>query len=713
MPARIRFRGKPRGDGGASRIVHIRPTRYPDSPEPEAFVGWVPQWPPPSPPRARITGAGRACAGSRGRDHPGWRIDPSADGRGAPAPPRERAFPHWLWIFVVLAILNIWLVSTFSTHPKRVEIPYEPTFIAQVEAGNVSEVNFAGDAISGTFAKGVAYPSGTTDTHTEFSTRQPPQPGDPTLLPLLREKGVTVTAQPEPGTPFLLTVLLSFGPAIVIVLLFVWIMRRSAGAASGALGLGKSRARKYEGAERVTFDDVAGIDEAKAELTQIVDFLKEPDRFRSLGAHIPRGVLLAGPPGTGKTLLARAIAGEAGVPFFSMSASEFIEMIVGVGASRVRDLFAQAKAAAPAIIFIDELDAIGRSRAAAVNFGGGADEREQTLNQILTEMDGFDPSTGVIVLGATNRPDILDPALLRAGRFDRRVAVQPPDRAGRLAILRVHTRSIPLADDADLEALAGATPGMVGADLASLANEAALLAAAHGHTAVGMRDFDDALAKTLLGSERRLVMSAHDRERTAHHEAGHALVGMLSPHADPVRRISIIPRGTALGVTYAAPDADRYSYTREELLTKIRVALGGRAAELLVYGDVTTGAESDIEQLTVIARQMVGRWGMSDAVGAVALIPSDSRAMILPGAAEASPDSQRLVDAEVRRIVDRAHDEVTALLADHVDQLESLTAALLEAETLDEAQAYAAAGLPPRAAPVADAPVSGPAGPPR
>ena len=634
------------------------------------------------------------------RDHPGWRVDPPNDERRAPEPPPGRSLPRWLWLFVLLAIVNIWIVSTISAGPERVRIPYEPTFIEQVGAGNVSEVNFAGDAITGTFKKGVRYPASATKSHSEFSTRQPPPPGDATLLPLLHEKGVTVTAKEEAQTPVLLTLLLSFGPAILIVGLFIWLMRRSGGATAGALGLGKSRARRYEGSgQRITFEDVAGIDEAKAELTQIVDFLKEPERFRKLGAHIPRGVLLTGPPGTGKTLLARAIAGQAGVPFFSMSASEFIEMIVGVGASRVRDLFAQAKAAAPAIIFIDELDAIGRSRAAAVSFGGGADEREQTLNQILTEMDGFDPSTGVIVLGATNRPDILDPALLRAGRFDRRVAVQPPDKAGRIAILKVHTRGIPLAGDADLEALAGATPGMVGADLASLANEAALLAATRGHETVQMRDFDDALAKTLLGTERRLVMTEHDRERTAHHEAGHALVGMLSRHADPVRRISIIPRGTALGVTYAAPDADRYSYTREELLTKIRVALGGRAAEQLVYGEVTTGAESDIEQLTVIARQMVGRWGMSDAVGAIAVIPSDSRAMMLPGVAEASPESQQLVDAEVRRIVDQAQREATALLAEHRDQLESLTSALLEAETLDEAQAYAAAGLDRRPAP--------------
>ena len=654
--------------------------------------------------------------GDARRDHPGWRVSPSADGRGAPEPPRARFSPRLIWLFALIVILDIWIVSSLSGGPERVSVPYAPTFIEQVEAGNVSEVDFSGDAITGTFTKAVRYPSSAKDARTEFSTRQPPAPGDPALIPLLREKGVTVTAHGEATTPLLVTLLLSFGPALLIVGLFVWLMRRSAGAASGALGLGKSRARRYApSGPRVTFDDVAGIDEATRELTQIVDFLKEPERFRRLGAHIPRGVLLTGPPGTGKTLLARAIAGEAGVPFFSMSASEFIEMIVGVGASRVRDLFAQAKAAAPAIIFIDELDAIGRSRAAAVSFGGGADEREQTLNQILTEMDGFDPSTGVIVLGATNRPDILDPALLRAGRFDRRIAVQPPDRAGRLAILTVHTRGIPLAADADLEALAGATPGMVGADLASLANEAALLAATRGHEAVRMSDFDDALAKTLLGTERRLVMSARDRERTAHHEAGHALVGMLSPHADPVRRISIIPRGTALGVTYAAPDADRYSYTREELLTKIRVALGGRAAEQLVYGEVTTGAESDIEQLTVIARQMVGRWGMSDAVGAVAVIPADSRAMTMPGVAETSPESRRLVDEEVRAIVEQAQREATELLAEHRDQLESLTRALLEAETLDEARAYAAAGLerhPPDAtaegAPSAAAPVTTP-----
>src|SRR5262249_17839227 len=344
----------------------------------------------------------------------------------------------------------------------------------------------------------------------------------------------------------------------------------------------------------VTFADVAGIDEAKEELSEVVDFLRNPDRYRKLGGRIPHGVLLSGPPGTGKTLLARAVAGEANAPFFSMAASEFVEAIVGVGASRVRDLFAQAKATPPAIVFIDELDAIGRSRTSGIaGFSGGNGEREQTLNQILTEMDGFDSSTGVIVIAATNRPDVLDSALLRPGRFDRRVAVQPPDRNGRAAILEVHTRGVPLGDDVDLGAIAATTPGMVGADLANLVNEAALLAARRNHDRVQMADFTDALEKIVLGAERKVMMSQDDRRRTAYHESGHAIVGMLTPGADPVRKISIIPRGQALGVTFSAPDADRFNYSEEELLAKIKVALGGRAAEEVVFGDLTTGAESD------------------------------------------------------------------------------------------------------------------------
>jgi cell division protease FtsH len=442
----------------------------------------------------------------------------------------------------------------------------------------------------------------------------------------------------------------------------------------------------------VTFDDVAGIDEAKAELTEIVDFLRDPAPYERLGGRVPHGVLLSGPPGTGKTLLARAVAGEAHAAFFSIAASEFIEAIVGVGASRVRDLFAKAKEAAPAIIFIDELDAIGRTRQGSISVGSN-DEREQTLDQILTEMDGFDSNEAVVVLGATNRPEILDQALLRPGRFDRRVTVQPPDRVGRRKILEVHTRSLPLADDVDLDALASTTPGMVGADLANLCNEAALLAARRQHDKVHMSDFTDSLEKILLGAPRGIVLSPADRERTAYHESGHAIVGMLTPDADPVRKVSIIPRGMALGVTLSTPDADRVSYSREDLEAKINVALGGRVAEEVVYGKITTGAESDLQQLTQIARQMVGRWGMSEKVGPVTVLPSNGDGPLLPGASETSPQTQYLIDEEVRRLVDEAHEEVTQLLAEHRDQLESLARALLAAETLDAADAYRAAGV--------------------
>ncbi len=373
---------------------------------------------------------------------------------------------------------------------------------------------------------------------------------------------------------------------------------------------GRSRAKRVESeTQTVNFEDVAGIDEAENELVEVVDFLRNPQKYAKLGARIPRGVLLSGPPGTGKTLLARAVAGEAGVPFFSASASEFIEAIVGIGASRVRDLFEQAKQAAPAIIFIDELDAIGRSRGGGGGSLGGHDEREQTLNQILTEMDGFDPAAGVIVLGATNRPDVLDPALLRPGRFDRRVTVQPPDSVGRELILRVHTRSVPLDDAVDLKQIASTTPGMVGADLANLVNEAALLAARRGHDKVARTDFTDALEKIVLGAERKIVLGEDDRRRIAYHEGGHAIVGMLTPGADPVRKVSIIPRGMALGVTLSTPDDDRFNLSEEELRAKIRVSLGGRVAEELVFGDITTGAESDIQQVTGIARGMVAALG--------------------------------------------------------------------------------------------------------
>ena len=495
--------------------------------------------------------------------------------------------------------------------------------------------------------------------------------------------------------PWWETLLVDFLPTLVFFGLLIWLMRRGTNMQNVLGSFGRSSARRYQPTgDQVTFADVAGVDEAKDELVEVVDYLRHPDKYRRLGGRVPHGVLLTGPPGTGKTLLARAVAGEASVPFFSMSASEFVEAIVGVGAARVRDLFASAKAAAPSIVFIDELDAIGRSRTTGVaGYSGGNDEREQTLNQILTEMDGFDSSTSVIVIGATNRPDVLDQALLRPGRFDRRVAVQPPDRTGREAILTVHTRGVPLAPGVDLGRIAATTPGMVGADLANLVNEAALLAARRNHGLVTESDFTDALERILLGAERHIVLDPEDRRRTAYHESGHALVGMLTKGADPVRKISIIPRGMALGVTFSAPDDDRYNYDEAELRAKIMVALGGRVAEEVVYRDATTGAESDLQQLTQIARHMVGRWGMSSAVGPVTVIPSDAQGPLLPGAAEVSEDTQRVIDAEVRKIAEDAHRDVKSLLEANRGRLDSLAAALLEHETLDEEDAYAAAGV--------------------
>ncbi len=599
---------------------------------------------------------------------------------------------------VALLALNFWISSNALSPATRVKVPYNPTFLQEVRDGNVKEISSTGASIQGEFKSDVTYPArGEKDSVTskEFSTEVPLFADSDQLDRLLQDNDVVINAKaPDDGPGLLVQILLGFGPVILIILLFVMLSRRMAGAGGGMMSFGRSRARRSEGGDtRVTFRDVAGIDEAENELHEIVDFLKTPQKYQRLGGKIPKGVLLSGQPGTGKTLLARAVAGEAGVPFFSMSASEFVEMIVGVGASRVRDLFRQAKDAAPAIIFIDELDAIGRARGGGRGSFGGNDEREQTLNQILTEMDGFEPSTAVIVIAATNRPEILDQALLRPGRFDRRVTVAAPDRNGRLHILRVHTRSVPLDSDVDLEAIASTTPGMVGADLANLVNEAALLAARRGHTKVSGADFTDALEKVVLGAERKVMMSDDDRRRTAYHEAGHAVVGMLTAGADPVRKVSIIPRGQALGVTFSSPDADKYNYDERYLLGKIKVALGGRVAEEVVFGDITTGAESDIQQLTGIARQMVGRWGMSPAIGPIAVLASEGNGMLLPGVQETSESTQRLVDEEVRRIVDSAHHEVTRLLRDYRENLDSLVAELLERETLDEADAYEAARL--------------------
>ncbi len=633
-------------------------------------------------------------------------MTPAPDGRGGQQPGQPRPNGrNYRWIVGLLVVgllaLNFWISSQALKPNARVQIPYSPTFLSQVSNNNVSDISSTGDSIQGTFKSAVKYPSDSSSAEatTSFSTEVPSFADNQQLLNSLENHHVTINAHPvDNGPSFLEELVVGFGPTLLILLLVVFALRRAAGAAGGAGGLmsfGRSRARRVEaGTESVTFMDVAGIDEAKEELTEIVDFLRNPDKYLRLGGRIPRGVLLSGLPGTGKTLLARAVAGEASVPFFQMSASEFVEMIVGVGASRVRDLFQQAKTAAPAIIFIDELDAIGRSRASGgPNISGGHDEREQTLNQILTEMDGFDPRTGVIVLGATNRPEILDPALLRPGRFDRRVVVSPPDRAGREAILRVHTRSVPLSPEVDLGSLAASTPGMVGADLANLVNEAALLAARRNHTKVNREDLSDSLERIVLGAERKVMISEEDRRRTAYHEAGHAIVGMLTPGADPVRKVSIIPRGQALGVTFSAPDADRFNFDERHLVAQIKVALGGRVAEELVFGDLTTGAESDIQQLTRIARHMVGRWGMSRAIGPIAVLPADGMGPLLPGVSETSEATQRVIDEEVRRIVESAHQEVTELLRTHRPNLDHLVGALLSQETLDEPDAYAAAGL--------------------
>jgi cell division protease FtsH len=608
----------------------------------------------------------------------------------------SRVVRRYLVVVAVLLVLNWLIAGALVGSPPRPTIAYSPQFLEQVKAGNVSEIASTDTgAIQGVFRKPERV-TGASQPVKDFQTQVPSFADDQALSADLAEGAVTVNARPPDNGPgLLLSLLLGFGPVLLLIGAFVWISRR-AGSLMDSNPLSaftRSRARRVEGhATRTTLADVAGIDEAKDELAEIVDYLRRPERYRRLGGRVPRGVLLSGAPGTGKTLLARAVAGEARVPFFSMSASEFVEMIVGVGASRVRDLFEQAKATAPAIVFIDELDAIGRARMAGA-FPGGNDEREQTLNQILTEMDGFEPGTGVVVLGATNRAEILDSALLRPGRFDRRIAVQPPDSAGRRQILGVHTRSLPLAADVDLEALAAATTGMVGADLANLANEAALLATRRDHENVQQQDFTDALERVILGAARKVVLSAADRRRTAYHEAGHALVGMLTPGADPVRKISIIPRGHALGVTHAAPDADRFNYDERELLARIRVAIAGRAAEETVFGDRTTGAESDLTQLTEVAHAMVARWGMSDELGPVAL--PDAEPLMAPGVPAVSETTHREIDREVRRIVAASRDDAMRLLRDERPRLDRLAEALLEHETLDQAAAYRAAGLEP------------------
>ncbi len=631
------------------------------------------------------------------REHP-WRVE----GQPAPTPGSggRRRLPGWIWLLLAVLLALNWIIgSQLTSGPKATDVSYS-FFYAQVRADNVKAITSTNDQITGTFASPVGYPPGAKQPTrvTSFTTQRPTFANDKLVSQLLA-KGVTVNAQPQQGSSLWVTVLVGFGPTLLLIGLLVWFLRRAA-SMSGAGGLsllGRSRARLYapEAGPRTTFADVAGIDEVRSEVMEVVDFLRNPERYRRLGASIPKGVLLTGAPGTGKTLLARAVAGEANVPFLHLSASEFIEMIVGVGASRVRDLFDQAKKAAPSIIFIDELDAVGRARGGGVTLSGH-DEREQTLNQILTEMDGFTGNEGVVVLAATNRPEILDPALLRAGRFDRRVVVNPPDQAGRAQILAVHTRQVPLADDVDLTALASATPGMVGADLKTLANEAALLAARRRHDKVGMNDFTDALERLVLGTARHLMLSPEEKERTAYHESGHALLGMITPGADRVRKVSIIPRGRSLGVTFQSPEIEKHGYSGSYLRGRIIGALGGRATEELVYGDVSTGGESDLDNVTALARQMVGRWGMSERIGPVAVLPPAGQEQSPFDATGPSPATRELVDEEVRRIIDECYTDALRILGEHRDNLERLAQRLLAEETLNEQDAYAAAGLGPQ-----------------
>ena len=561
-------------------------------------------------------------------------------------------------------------------------------FKAQVLANNVAEVFARGDSIQGSLKKDAPRPDDKDQSYRQFTTERPTFASDD-LLNELTSGQSTVRATPLVQQRGVLTnLLISMAPFLLLVLFYVWMARRQKAAMGGGLFGGAPRKPVDRESVRVNFDDVAGIDEVEAEINEVVDFLRNPEKYRKLGARAPRGVLLTGAPGTGKTLLARATAGEANVPFFSASASEFIEMIVGVGASRVRELFAEARKVAPAIIFIDEIDTIGRARGGARSIGGH-DEREQTLNQILTEMDGFTGSEGVVVLAATNRPDVLDPALLRPGRFDRTIIVHPPDRKGRADILRVHTRKVPLSSDVDLEGLAASTPGMTGADLANLVNEAALLAARNGAVSVSHRNLTDSLEKVQLGTARNVVIPELERRRTAYHEAGHALLGMLQPGADPVRKVSIIPRGRALGVTLSTPESDRYGYDANYLHGRIIGALGGMAAEQEVFSVVTTGAESDLETVTRIARSMVGRWGMSDRIGRLAVLPSEGD----PRMAGISDATLGAVDEEVRRISDECYAEARRLLRENREKLDRIVEALLARETLDEAEVYAAAGI--------------------
>jgi cell division protease FtsH len=580
-----------------------------------------------------------------------------------------------LWVIVALllvALFNLFQPSSSGQRGSQ-QVAYSD-FLNEVAAGHVRDVVIQGRTVTGQLSDGRTF-----QTYT---------PEDPNLVNRLTEKGVRVVARPEDSdvNP-LFHYLLSWFPMLLLIGVWVFFMRQMQSGGGRAMGFGKSRARLLtEKQGRVTFDDVAGIDEAKAELEEIVEFLRDPQKFQRLGGKIPKGCLLVGPPGTGKTLLARAIAGEANVPFFTISGSDFVEMFVGVGASRVRDMFEQGKKNAPCIIFIDEIDAVGRHRGAGL--GGGNDEREQTLNQMLVEMDGFESNEGVILIAATNRPDVLDPALLRPGRFDRQVVVPNPDVNGREKILRVHMRKVPLASDVDPKVIARGTPGFSGADLANLVNEAALLAARTGRRTVGMHEFEQAKDKVLMGAERRsLVMSEDEKRMTAYHEAGHALVALKLPECDPVHKATIIPRGRALGLVMSLPEGDRYSKHKSKLLQELAMAMGGRVAEELIFGadKVSNGAAGDIKMATDQARRMVTEWGMSDSLGMIAYGENSQEVFLGHSVTQSkniSESTAQQIDVEIRRIIDEAYQRSKAILSENIDELHLLAKGLLEYETL-------------------------------
>ncbi|MCU0625778.1 MAG: ATP-dependent zinc metalloprotease FtsH [Gemmatimonadaceae bacterium] len=689
---------------------------------------------------ARGTGVRRnGTTGDAPRDPPTTR-DGGPGAPNAPATGGGTMPPRRTWLtFLAILLANVVLARACFPPEQVVTVPYT-LFKQEVARRNVAAIYSRGASITGRFVSPVRWPrdsaargdSVRTDSASRArpaartlpplfgsTRRQPATPrnvtdfatelpafADPGLEAFLDSNQVVISAEPIQEGNTLVSILVGFAPTLLLIGVYVWFFRRASkmgGGLGGALtgGLGRSTARRVDTntENRVTFADVAGIDEAENELVELVDYLRDPQKYTRLGGAAPKGVLLVGAPGTGKTLLARAVAGEANVPFFSMSASEFVEMVVGVGAARVRDLFRQARESAPAIIFIDELDSIGRARGATAI--GGSSEQEQTLNQILTEMDGFSGRQGIIVLAATNQPDVLDRALLRPGRFDRRVVVNAPDKRGREAILTVHTRTVPLASDVSLPEIAAATPGLTGADLRNLVNEAALLAARREQQQVRQKDFLDALEKIVLGPERPLLMSAQDRERVAYHEGGHAILGLVVPGADPVHRVTIVPRGQALGVTYQRPDADRYNYPEGYLRARIVGILGGRAAEEVVYGTRTTGAQNDIEQATSLARNMVTRWGMSDRLGMVQLAPRENMFLAGPlsmgagGGREISEATAQAVDDEIRRIIAECHEQAVRLLREHRTALDALVTALLDRETLDEREILSVTGLPP------------------